>query len=125
MAAYLVGGPGYNGLTGPVDQSILLRERLASNVGLAGEQEMMGLAYNQNVVVTIAGNTRFYIVLQEPSSAPKQSEPAARTNTASADAQALPTAAELQELMALKDELNRMYQEVGATRGAATTSPQQ
>jgi hypothetical protein len=29
MATYLVGGSGYGGLTGPVDQSILLRERIA------------------------------------------------------------------------------------------------
>ena len=34
MATYLVGGSGYGGLTGPVDQSILLRERIASNIGL-------------------------------------------------------------------------------------------
>ena len=67
MATYLVGGSGYGGLTGPVAQSILLGERIASNIGLAGEQELMGLAYNQNnIVVTLAGNTRFYIVLQEP-----------------------------------------------------------
>lgn len=130
MAAYLVGGPGYGGLTGPVDQSILLRERVASNIGLAGEQELMGLAYNQNVVVTLAGNTRFYIVLQEPSSAPKQSDapvtaPATRSYLASSDAQALPTAAELRELISLKDELNRMYREVAATRTTDPPSPQQ
>src|SRR4029077_16971492 len=87
MATYLVGGSGYGGLTGPVDQSILLRERIASNIGLAGEQELMGLAYNQNIVVTLAGNTRFYIVLQEPAAA-RQSDVApaagARTNIASA-----------------------------------------
>ena len=121
MAAYLVGGSGYGGLTGPVDQSILLRERVASNIGLAGEQELMGLAYNQNIVVTVAGNTRFYIVLQEPA-ATRQADvtPAtgtgSRTNIASADGQSLPTAAELRELISLKDELNRMYREVAATR---------
>ncbi len=122
MAAYLVGGPGYGGLTGPVDQSVLLRERIASNIGLAGEQELMGLAYTQNVVVTLAGNTRFYIVLQEAVTTPNRPDLAAgrghgaRTNLASADGQSLPTAAELRELMALKNELNRMYREVAATR---------
>jgi type F conjugative transfer system protein TrbI len=121
MATYLVGGSGYGGLTGPVDQSILLRERIASNIGLAGEQELMGLAYNQNIVVTLAGNTRFYIVLQEPSAA-RQADimPAvgtgSRMNIASADGQSLPTAAELRELISLKDELNRMYREVAAPR---------
>jgi len=126
MAAYLVGGPGYGGLTGPVDQSILLRERVASNIGLAGEQELTSLAYNQNVVVALPGNTRFYIVLQEPSSAGRQADTPAsgtgnRTNIATAGAQSLPTAAELRELISLKDELNRMYREVAATR---TVDPQ-
>ena len=130
MAAYLVGGSGYGGLTGPVDQSVLLRERIASNIGLAGEQELMGLAYNQNIVVTLAGNTRFYIVLQEPA-AVRQSDltPAAgagiRTNIASADGGTLPTAAELRELISLKDELNRMYREVAATRTSEPPPPQQ
>ena len=72
MAAYLVGGGGYGGLTGPIDQSVLLRERIASNIGLAGEQELMAMAYTQNVVVTLAGNTRFYIVLQEPATTPNR-----------------------------------------------------
>ena len=130
MAAYLVGGSGYGGLTGPVDQSVLLRERIASNIGLAGEQELMGLAYNQNIVVTLAGNTRLYIVLQEPA-AVRQSDltPAAgagiRSNIASADGGSLPTAAELRELISLKDELNRMHREVAATRTSEPPPPQQ
>jgi hypothetical protein len=130
MATYLVGGSGFGGLTGPVDQSILLRERIASNLGMAGEQELMGLAYNQNIVVTLPGNTRFYIVLQEPTAA-RQSDlaPAAgtgvRTNIASADGGSLPTAAELRELISLKDELNRMYREVAATRTSEPPPSQQ
>ncbi len=130
MAAYLVGGRGYGGLTGPIDQSVLLRERIASNVGLAGEQELMALAYTQNVVVMLPGNTRFYIVLQEPVTAPNRLDltPAAagaRSNIASLEGQALPTAAELRELMALKNELARMYREVAATRAAEPPAPQQ
>lgn len=129
MAAYLVGGPGYGGLTGPVDQSILLRERIASNAGLAGEQELMGLAYNQNIVVTLPGNTRFYIILQAPTSSAAETGVApastSRTNIASADGQAVPTAAELRELISLKEELNRMYQEVAATKTAQAPIPQQ
>lgn len=131
MAAYLVGGRGYGGLTGPVDQSILLRERIASNVGLAGEQELMALAYSQNVVVNLPGNTRFYIVLQQPATSSKQSDvapaggPGGGTNVANADGAALPTAAELRELISLKNELNRMYREVAATRTSGPPAPQQ
>ncbi|MGE5645936.1 MAG: TrbI/VirB10 family protein [Acidobacteriota bacterium] len=125
MASYLVGGRGFGGLSGPVDQSVLLRERIASNIGLAGEQELMALAYSQNVVVTLPGNTRFYIVLQETAAAPNRTfAPATRTNLASADEQALPTAAELRELIALKGELNRMYRELAATRTQVPQPPQ-
>jgi hypothetical protein len=63
IAAYAVGG---RGLSGGVDSSILLRERLASNIALAGEQELAMLAYQQNIVVTVPANTRFYLVLHEP-----------------------------------------------------------
>jgi hypothetical protein len=63
IAAYAVGG---RGLSGGIDNSVLLRERLASNVALAGEQELALLAYQQNIVVTVPANTRFYLVLHEP-----------------------------------------------------------
>ena len=59
MAAYLVGGPGgLGGASGQLDNSILLRERIASNAGLAGEQEVEGLASNENIVVSVPGNTQ-------------------------------------------------------------------
>ena len=131
MAAYLVGGRGYGGLTGPIDQSVLLRERIASNIGLAGEQELMALAYTQNVVVMLPGNTRFYIVLQEPVTAPNRPDltptgaAGARSSIAGIEGQALPSAAELRELVALKNELTRMYREVAATRAAEPPAPQQ
>ena len=32
---------------------------------MAGEQEVMNLAYSQEIVVTVPGNTRFFIVLQQ------------------------------------------------------------
>ena len=85
MAAYLVGGGGYGGLTGPIDQSVLLRERIASNVGLAGEQELMAMGYSQNVVVTLSGNTRFYIVLQEAATTPNQNRSCPECGTRRSD----------------------------------------
>src|SRR5450759_3708312 len=53
MVAFLVGGPsGFGGVSGQLNNSILLRERIASNAGLAGEQEMASLASNENIVVS-------------------------------------------------------------------------
>lgn len=125
VAAFAVGHPG--GLTGPMDNSILLRDRISQNIGMAGEQEVMNLAYSQEIVVTVPGNTRFFIVLQQgagragaKSLLPAGSRGQGNTAVASTGEQPeLPTAAELRELVSLKQELNRMYREVAATRSTA------
>jgi hypothetical protein len=104
-----------------MDNSILLRERVAQNIGIAGEQELTSLAYSQDVVVTVPGNTRFYTVLQSPTGqaarpavTPASSAPLSQLAQPAGDQ--LPSAAELRELIALKQELNRMYREAGAMR---------
>ncbi len=121
VAAFAVGHPG--GLTGPIDNSILLRDRISQNIGIAGEQEIMNLAYSQDIVVTVPGNTRFFIVLQQGAGREGATPPRSndRSNTAvasNAGRPELPSAAELRELISLKQELNRMYREVAATRSA-------
>ena len=105
----------------------LLRERIASNAGLAGEQEVEGLASNENIVVSVPGNTRFFIVLLEGSGqkTPARTAPAGARGTTQVAANGtsqLPSAEELRELIELKAELNRMYQDVAATRTAGTTA---
>lgn len=129
MAAYLVGGPGGFGAGGQLDNSVLLRERIASNAGLAGEQEVEGLAANQNIVVSVPGNTRFFIVLLEGNGqeSPARTAPGGSraTSQVATESAALPSAEELKELIELKAELNRMYQQVAATRTAATSGPPQ
>jgi hypothetical protein len=57
-----------------------MRERLADNVATAGQEELNGLAFNQNVVVTLPGNTRFYIVVQKPASDHIATTPNTRTS---------------------------------------------
>lgn len=63
IAAYAVGGRGLGNGAAGIDSSVLLRERLASNIAMAGEQELALLAYQQNIVVTVPANTRFFLVL--------------------------------------------------------------
>jgi hypothetical protein len=122
MASFLVGGPGgFAGASGPLDNSVLLRERIASNAGLAGEQEVTSLAANEQIVVTVAANTRFFIVLVDSNNQDRSPRltPTGENKTQLAAAQsALPSASELQELIDLKSELNRMYQQVSATRAS-------
>jgi hypothetical protein len=124
MAAYLVGGPGgLGGASGQLDNSILLRERIASNAGLAGEQEVEGLASSENIVVSVPGNTRFFVVLLDGSGqkTPTRAAPTGAHDTT--QVAQLPSAEELRELVELKAELNRMYQDVAATRTAGTLVP--
>ena len=63
IAAYAVGGRGLGNGAAGIDNSVLLRERLASNIAMAGEQELALLAYQQNIVITVPANTRFFLVL--------------------------------------------------------------
>jgi hypothetical protein len=94
----------------------LLRDRLASNVALAGEQELANAAYTQNITVTLPANTRFYVVLQ------KSAVAATPTPTAEPARQSveMPTVQELRELMDLRREINRMYQESNTTLSGGT-----
>ena len=64
IAAYVVGGGGA-GLNRTITGETLLRDRVAGNIALAGEQELMNAAYAQNISVTVPANTRFYVVLQK------------------------------------------------------------
>jgi len=110
VATYLVGAGGGNGINGPLSESALLRERIATNIGVAGDEELTSLAFNQNIVVTIPGNTRFYIVLQKGSSAGVPGTSLASTSTQTAANTHLPTVEELRELIQLRRELSEMYQ---------------
>ena len=118
IAAYVVGAGGA-GLTRPITGETLLRDRLASNVALAGEQEMMNAAYSQNISVTVPANTRFYLVLQKAAVSTSPPAPARIAKPADKPLE-IPTAQELRELMDLRREINRMYQESNGAPSGGT-----
>ena len=108
-ATYLVGS---NGLNAPLSESAFLRDRIATNIGIAGDQELNGLAFNQNIVVTVPGNTRFYVVIEKGATVrEEETRPAATQQVTNA---ALPTAEELRQLMQLRRELSELYQQPSA-----------
>jgi len=115
VAAYVVGAGGV-GLSRTVTGETLLRDRLASNVALAGEQELTNATYSQSVSVTVPANTRFYVVLQKPGVATtptRIAEPAAQSIERR-------SVQELRELMDLRREINIMYQESNSTLSQGT-----
>ena len=116
IASYLVGPQG-SASTGLISTNTLMRERLADNIATAGQEELNGLAFNQNLVVTVPGNTRFYIVVQKPSSGRGGAVPSTRsagTNSASLGTDRVPTLEELRQLLQLKREINELYTQTGA-----------
>src|SRR5262249_38091466 len=112
VAAYIVGAGG-SGLSRTITGETLLSDRLASNITLAGDQELMNAAYSQTITVTVPANTRLYVVLQKPAMNSLAPTPVRDTGTASRPVE-IPTAQELRELMDLRREINRMYQESNA-----------
>jgi hypothetical protein len=121
VAAYVVGGQGTTGFNGPISENTLLRERLADNVGMAGQDEINTLTANQTIVVTVPGNTRFYVVVEKGSS-----EEVGRSVPRSTDANGpnlagskAPTLEELRQLIQLRSELNQMYSQTNLQPGAS------
>jgi len=125
MASYLV-GPQSSTSEGMISPNTLMRERLADNVATAGQEELNGLAFNQNLVVTLPGNTRFYIVVQKPSSDHTGTTTGTRnTGTSTAGfTGGVPTLEELRQLMQLRSEINELYTQA-SSQGAIQPQSQQ
>ena len=125
MASYLV-GPQSSASEGMISPNTLMRERLADNVATAGQEELNGLAFNQNLVVTLPGNTRFYIVVQKPASDHTGTTTGTRnTGTSTAGfTGGVPTLEELRQLMQLRSEINELYTQA-STQAAIQPQSQQ
>ena len=122
IASYMVGPQGST-TTGMISPNTLMRERLADNVATAGQDELNGLAFNQNLVVTLPGNTRFYIVVQKPSSDRGGAASGTRsTGTSTAGfTGGVPNLEELRQLMQLRSEIDQLYTQAS---GQAAIEPQ-
>jgi len=123
VASYLV-GPQASSSAGLISTNVLMRERLADNVATAGQEELNGLAFNQNLVVTVPGNTRFYIVLQKPASEyAGASSVAGNTSLKNVGLNGgVPSLEELRQLMQLRREINDLYTQ---NNGQPAGQPQQ
>src|SRR5215469_3549727 len=125
LASYLV-GPQASSSEGLISANTLMRERLADNVATAAQEELNGLAFNQNLVVTVPGNTRFYIVVQKPTADHVASNSGSR-NASSSTAGfngGVPTLEELRQLIQLRREINELYAQ-GNSQAVTETQSQQ
>ena len=121
-AAYMVGGHSSTAFNGPVSENSLLRERVTDNVGNASQGELNQLSFNQNIVVTIPANTRFYLLLEEGGTDLGSTAGAhsTRTGLSTVGTSKEPTLEELRELIELRSELSQMYQQTSAQTTTAT-----
>src|SRR5262249_51741542 len=99
IAATLVGR---GSLNQPLSEGDLLRERVANNIGQAGDQTVTNLALTERIVVSVPADTEIYVILQK----------AAKENVQNSRVQApvVPSQAnieELRQLMQLQRELNQ------------------
>jgi len=82
---------------------------------------MNQVAFNQNIMVTVPGNTRFYIVFQETPNSPGQQPSTHHVSSGSgstADSQSAPNLEELRQLLQLRQELSQLYQQNSSEKAA-------
>jgi hypothetical protein len=130
IAAATVGTRSGTGVNESVSNNALLREQLMNNIGSSGDQELQRLAYQQHIVVTVPGNTRFYLVIDHTTS--KQASPNPNPDTAShvtlaGAGPAQPASGlnleELRELVELRRELNQVNQQAAAAAAQTNQVP--
>jgi hypothetical protein len=100
VAATLVGR---GSLNQPLSEGDLLRERVANNIGQAGDQTVANLALTERIVVSVPADTEIYVILQKAAKESGQSSrltaPTQSVNQSNID--------ELRQLMQLQRELNQ------------------
>ena len=106
MAAATVGLNRGTSAGDALNSNVLIREQLMNNLGSAGDQEIQRMAYSEHPVVTLPGNTRFYLVIDQEAKqgerreAPTQSVGDGNTSNASIQTQLLELRKELAEVTA-------------------------
>ena len=90
---------GQNSLNQPLSESDIMRERVSSNIGEAGDEEVSRLAINQHIVVTVSAGVPIYVVLEQTPKTNQGSTPATQAHSANAD--------QLRQLLQLQQELNQ------------------
>jgi hypothetical protein len=112
MTAATVGMSRGTGSADALNNNVLIREQLMNNIGSAGDQELQQLAYSEHRVVTLAGNTRFYLVIdheakqRERPDGQSQQAPDVNTSNASMQAQLVELRKELADVTAKQTALS-------------------
>jgi hypothetical protein len=93
---------GQGSLNQPLSESDLMRERLASNIGETGDEEISHLSVNQQIVVTVSAGIPIYVVLQDT---PRANQAAATSHARSTPTASTANMDQLRQLLQLQQEL--------------------
>src|SRR5207248_8619302 len=100
--ALLVGRPNLNQ---PFSEADLLRERVSTNIGEAGDEQISRMAMTQHLVVTVPADTPIYVVVEQTARNPVSPAPMNQTQATQAPS-STSNADELRQLPALRRGLH-------------------
>src|SRR5262249_54029586 len=95
---------GQGSLNQPLSESDLMRERLASNIGETGDEEVSRMAVNQHIVVTIPAGIPIYVVVQQT---PTSRQPLAQAGPRNKSTSSLSNIDQLRQILQLQQELSQ------------------
>jgi hypothetical protein len=101
VGAMLLGG---GNLNQPLSESDLLRERIGSNIGEVGDEQVSRMGVTQHIVVTIPADIPIYVVLEQT---PKSNAALVQSGLHSSQPGNSANAEELLQLLQLQRELNQ------------------
>ena len=95
---------GQGSLNQPLSESDLVRERVGSNIGEAGDEEVSRLAINQSIVVTVSAGVPIYVILERERKLNEASPHSAGRSASSSNSVSID---QLRSLLELQQELSR------------------
>jgi hypothetical protein len=95
---------GQGSLSQPLNESDLIRERVGSNIGEAGDEQVSRLAVPQHIVVTVSADTPIYVVLEQ---SPKSNQVSVQRSARSPPTSNSANIEQLRPLLQLQQELNQ------------------
>jgi hypothetical protein len=95
---------GQGSLKQPLNELDLIRERVGSNIGEAGNEEVSRLEVTQHIVVTISADTSIYVVLEQTA---KSNQPSVQSGARSVSTSNSANVEQLHQLLQLQQELNQ------------------
>lgn len=98
---------GQGSLNQPLSESDLVRERVGSNIGEAGDEAVSRLAMNHSIVVTVSAGVPIYVILERERKLNEASPPSAGRGASRSNSANSASIDQLRSLLQLQQELSQ------------------